>query len=132
MREKVKVLTVDDSKMLRVLNENLLKAENHEAKSADGGVSALKEYESFRPDVVLLDMTMPDMDGNETLRRILQLDEKAKVIMVTGLDDHEAMDKCMEAGAVGYISKPFSIEQFDSVITKISISNDKIPSEETT
>jgi len=125
----MRVLTVDDSKMLRVMNDTLLKTAKHESKSVDGGVSALKEYESFRPDVVLLDMTMPEMDGNETLSRILQLDGNAKVIMVTGIDDHDAMRKCMDDGAVGHISKPFNLQKFDEAIKKISLSNEKISTE---
>lgn len=65
-------------------------------------------FQEEKPDIVLLDVKMPGMDGIETLKRLKKLDEKIGVIMITGLADEKLGQKCMELGAYDYIVKPFN------------------------
>jgi len=77
-------------------------------------------YARERPDTVLLDITMPLMDGRETLRRMLDLDKNATVIMTTAVDDGEIIQGYLSRGAVGYIVKPFELAELISTIKNVS------------
>jgi two-component system chemotaxis response regulator CheY len=112
----MKILVVDDSTSTLNFTKKLLTSSGYEVDTAGNGAAALDKYATLRPDLVLLDITMPLMDGKETLRRILELDKNATVIMTTAIDDGEIIQGYLARGAVGYIVKPFG---FDELITTI-------------
>lgn len=105
-----KVLVVDDSPIISNLIKDVLTVENYEVCTAENGAQALDMYAKFRPDIVTLDISMPVMDGYETLTRLLKLDRDAQIIIISGFE-HELLQRCLEKGAAGYLMKPFNNEQ---------------------
>ena len=103
-----KILIVDDSIIFSNVVKKILTAAKYEVESVDNGAGALQSYYRFKPDIVLLDISMPIMDGKETLRKLLTLDRNAKVIMATAVDDGQSIQKYIDMGAVGYITKPYN------------------------
>ena len=112
----MKILVVDDSISTLNFTKKLLIASGYDVDTAGNGAAALDKYATLRPDLVLLDITMPLMDGKETLRRILELDKNATVIMTTAIDDGEIIQGYLTRGAVGYIVKPFEIDELTTTI----------------
>jgi len=105
-----KILVVDDIPVNIQLLQAFLAAQNYKTYIARNGEEALKQVENIEPDLILLDVMMPKMNGFETCRR-LKLSDKAKytpVIMVTALNEIESKIKGIEAGADDFISKPFN------------------------
>ena len=112
----MKILVVDDSISTLNFTKKLLTASGYDVDTAGNGAAALDEYATLMPDLVLLDITMPLMDGKETLRRILELDKNATVIMTTAIDDGEIIQGYLTRGAAGYIVKPFEIDELTTTI----------------
>jgi putative two-component system response regulator len=107
--ERPKVLIVDDHPSNRMTAIALLSIEGYEVLEADNGINALDEVYAKNPDLILLDVMMPGMDGFEVCRRLKQ-DEQTRlipVIFVTALDDRRARLKGIEAGGDDFLSKPF-------------------------
>jgi two-component system, chemotaxis family, chemotaxis protein CheY len=105
------VLVVDDAAFMRMLLRDILSTEGyvvHEAVDAD---DALERYLLLRPDVVTMDVTMPGSDGIEAVRRITALDSSARVIVVSALGDPDIVASALDAGAYGYLVKPFQPDQ---------------------
>ena len=103
----MKVLAVDDVPAIINLVKDVLASQGHEVETAKDGESALKKYGLFKPDIVTLDLSMPGMSGYETLTRILEINSKAVVIILTASDEDVALQECMKLGAAGYVTKPF-------------------------
>lgn len=103
----VRVLLVDDSKfMIRVLSK-IVKEKHEIVGEAGDGIMAAKSYETFKPDVVLMDIVMPEMDGISAAKEITSKHPDAKIIMCTSMGQEGKVKKAIEAGAKGYIVKPF-------------------------
>ncbi|MCU0652287.1 MAG: response regulator, partial [Candidatus Omnitrophica bacterium] len=102
------LLIVDDEADVREFAANFFRKRKINVTTASGGEEALKILEQKIPDLVLLDIKMTGIDGIETLKRIKDLDNKLKVVMVTGKkpDEEGSFDKCKEYGACDYIHKP--------------------------
>jgi len=118
---KKKIMVVDDSRAIVRAVELLLETENFETVSAFSGKECLEKLEREKPDLILLDIMMPGMDGREVCRRIKKTNKKVKVIFLTGVGVvkpsglsalcrkfHAEISK--ELGAVDYITKPFDNE----------------------
>jgi putative two-component system response regulator len=105
-----KILIVDDDPITRNTFDALLYAENYELSFAENGIQALAKAAIDQPDVVLLDVMMPHMDGYEVCRNIRSIPSLAEVpvIMVTSLDDEDSKLAGLKAGADDFISKPFN------------------------
>ena len=111
----------DDPDMLEILGL-LLKVNGHRPITALGGKEGLDIARKEPPDVILLDIMMPDIDGFEVLRR-LKLDmstEKIPVILVTAVSGQALIDKAMSLGAEGYVTKPYTRNQLMSLINEVS------------
>lgn len=104
------ILTVDDSKALRLFVQKALAAFDCEACECSNGYNAFFAIERVRPDLIFLDVTMPVMDGVETLTRLkASPDLRAiPVIMLTSPADHAVMSRLIELGAAGTLMKPFN------------------------
>jgi len=121
----MKVLAVDDSiTILQIIKDTLI-AENFDVETATNGAEALSKYAKLRPDIVTLDVSMPLMDGYETLSKILNFDKNAKVIMVTATEHWPVVERCLARGAVSYISKTFRKEELINTIKNPWYSTDK-------
>lgn len=106
----IKVLVADDTQSDRLILETIVRKEGHEVFSACDGLEAISQFEQYRPDIVLLDALMPNMDGFEAARRIKALagEELIPVIFLTSLTDTESLVKCLEAGGDDFLSKPYN------------------------
>ena len=114
------VLVVDDSKTSRTLLRNILVANGYEViGEAENGQEGYDKYCELEPDFVTLDITMPVMDGIETLVKIKEYDENAKVIMVTAAGQKGKMLDAIKLGAAEFVTKPFETDQIVSIIESI-------------
>jgi len=102
------VLIVDDDEAMRFLAQTALEAEGCKVLTAEDGAVALSLLDEVTPDVILLDVMMPNMDGFTFCRRLRELPEKARipVLMMTGLDDVDSIRRAYEVGATDFITKP--------------------------
>jgi len=114
------VLVVDDTLFMRASIRQMLEANGHSvAGEASNGVEAIEKYAAVKPDVILMDITMPDMDGLEALRRIKEIDPKAKVIMCTAMGQQAMVAKAVELGAQQFIVKPFQPDRLMAAIETV-------------
>jgi len=111
-----KILVVDDDREVRMATRDFLTSKGHDVTLAEDGVQALKLLATVKPDVVLLDVAMPEMDGMETLRRIVAGYPNLPVIMVTANADIEITSKVLQLGAADYLPKPFDLDYLDQAI----------------
>jgi len=109
-RPKALALVVDDDPTLRLYMCTALKKAGFEAVEADGGAIALDIFPTLMPDLVLLDLMMPDMDGFETCKAIRNLPggRYSQILMVTGLDDNVSIERAFDAGANDFVTKPIN------------------------
>ena len=114
-----KILIVDDTEFLRVRISKMLSGDGHEIVEAENGARAVEQYKLIHPDMVLMDITMPEMDGLSALKAIRSFDPKAKVIMLTALGQESVVLEAIKSGARDFIVKPFERERVINAISKI-------------
>lgn len=116
----MKVLIVDDAALARtMLRKAVEECGITDIIEARNGVEAVQMYQNEHPDLVTMDITMPDMDGVTATRKILELDSKANVIVCSALGQKETVMEAISAGAKQYIIKPFDNEKVRSIIKAI-------------
>src|SRR5712691_2587212 len=121
-----KILVVDDEREVRLVIQEFLTGKGYEVRVASNGLEALAGLETFMPDVVLLDMAMPEMDGLEALKRISASYPSLPVLMVTVNADIETTSKVLQLGAADYVPKPFDLDYLDQAISiQISAGRDR-------
>lgn len=104
-----KIIIVDDNDLIRTLLRGILRAEECEIiGEARNGTLALELIEKSKPDIVLLDVLMPEMDGLETLQNIKQQYPEIIVVMITGSPSKDNVKESIQGGASGFIVKPFN------------------------
>lgn len=118
----LKILVVDDSLIIRKKLIKMIEKLGHEAVfGAKDGNEAISSYISKKPDLVTMDITMPDMDGITAVKGIIEHDENAKIIMVTSHGQEDMVIKSIQAGAVGYILKPINEDKLATAIGEVFI-----------
>ena len=116
----LKFLVVDDSMLAIRKVQAMLADMGHEViRTAATGAEALQAYRETNPDVVTMDITMPDMDGVEATRRIVTDFPQARVIMVTSHGQERMVIDALDAGAGGYVLKPIRVEKLALMIDKV-------------
>lgn len=114
------VMVVDDSLIVNKKLEAILTAMGHKMiYVARTGADAVRAYGACNPDLVTMDITMPDMDGIEATRRIVERYPDALIIMVTSHGQEAMVMDALEAGAKGYVLKPVKQERLESVIAQV-------------
>jgi len=113
-----KILVIDDDRSICESLKLYLTEEGHEAHTASTGTEGLNKFVGTQPDVVILDIRLPDIDGFTVLEDLREDDEKVKVIMITAHHDMETTIKAMKEGAFDYIHKPINIDELDIAIRK--------------
>ena len=115
----VRVLLCDDSVVILALLDRRLKDAGFEivGKAKDGD-DCIKQYKKLKPDLLLLDITMPNKDGRECLEELIEYDSDAKIVMVSAILDEEVQKSCIEAGARAFINKG-DISSADDFQTKV-------------
>ena len=114
-----KILIVDDAEFLRVRITKLLKGDGHEVVEASNGLVAIDVYSSEKPDAVLMDITMPEMDGLAALKEIRALDSEARIVMLTALGQESVVLDAIKAGAKDFVVKPFEPDRVLAAIEKV-------------
>ena len=112
-----KVLVVDDEPEVRQVLREFLVSRGYEVSLAANGSEALDHLQRLKPDLILLDVAMPGMDGVETLKRIVAVDASLPVIMVTANADIGVTSKLLALGAVDYVPKPFDLDYLDQAVS---------------
>lgn len=111
-----KILIVDDQFGIRVLLQEVLQREGYAIFQAPNGPTALELVRTENPDLVLLDMKIPGMDGLEILRNIRKLELDTKVIMMTAYGELDLIQEAMEMGALAHFTKPFDIDELRQAV----------------
>ena len=114
-----KILVVDDAAFMRMKATRLLAENGYEVIEASTGAEAVSCFKRENPDAVLLDITMPDMDGLTALREIRSLNPKARVAMVTAMGQQSIVMEALKAGASDFVVKPFSPERVLNAVEKL-------------
>ncbi len=118
----LKVLIVDDSLIIRKKITKIIEKLGHEVVyAAKNGNEAIEGYKEHQPDLVTMDITMPDMDGITAVKHIMSEDKNAKIIMVTSHGQEDMVIKSIQSGAVGYILKPISEDKMAQSIGEVFI-----------
>jgi two-component system, chemotaxis family, chemotaxis protein CheY len=111
------ILIVDDSNLSRKTSRRILEAGGHKVRDVADGMSALEQYALDRPDLVLLDVTMADMNGLEVLRQLRAIDPNARVVMATADVQSSTRELALAGGAAGFVTKPLNS---DVVLTAVT------------
>ena len=103
----IKVIVVDDSKFMAKQIRSVIETMGFEVAGVGfDGLEGVALFTEHRPDVTLLDITMPNMDGVECLQKIRELDPDAAVVMLSAIRDQDTVDRCLESGARTFLQKP--------------------------
>ena len=113
------VLVVDDAAFMRMRAAKLLAEEGYEIIEAGNGVEAVKLYQENPPDCVLMDITMPEMDGLTALKEIRKVDPEARIAMVTAMGQQAIILEALKAGAKDFVIKPFEKERVVDAVAKL-------------
>jgi two-component system chemotaxis response regulator CheY len=113
-----KVLVADDALFTRKVLREILEAEGCEVVEASNGKDAVEKFRLEHPDLVLLDVSMPDMDGLTALRAIKESDGNAKVVMVSAMGQTSTVKEALKLGACDFIVKPFRTHQIRELIAR--------------
>ncbi|WP_138202705.1 response regulator [Haloimpatiens lingqiaonensis] len=115
-----KVLIVDDAAFMRMMIKDILEKNGYEVVGeANNGIKAVELYKSEKPDVVTMDITMPDMDGIEAVKAIKNIDPAAKIIMCSAMGQQTMVMDAIKAGAKDFIVKPFQADRVLEAIKKV-------------
>lgn len=116
----MKLLIVDDSVIMRRSVERSFHAGNFdEIRSAADGLDALKQFKTFQPDVVTLDITMPQLDGIATLEEMLKIKPETKIMIVSALADDATAIEALKKGAEQFICKPFTPQELNQALEEM-------------
>ena len=117
MTSRPTVLLCDDSRALRMLAARQLDdCGFHVVGEAGNGHEAVSQYQALKPDVVLMDLVMPECDGKQALGRILAQDPGARVVILSSLGAQSDIEECLKLGARSYLQKPIDPEVMDHVL----------------
>ena len=121
----IKVLIVDDAMFMRNMIAEIFNGKNYSGEEyevvaeAENGIEAVEMYKEHKPDIVTMDIVMPEMTGIEALREIMNLDSEANVIMCSALGQDSLVMEALDAGAKDFIVKPFQPGKVLEVVVRI-------------
>lgn len=113
-----KLLIVDDQFGIRILLNEVFQKEGYKIFQASNGKQALDIVKMRRPDLVLLDIKIPGIDGIEILKRMKKIEPDIKVIIMTAYGELNMIEEAMELGSITYFAKPFDIEEMRDTVKK--------------
>ena len=115
-----RVLIVDDAIFMRMKLKDILESNGYEVVAeAQNGAEAIEKFKSERPDLITMDITMPEMDGIEALRSIRAIDSQAKVVMCSAMGQQAMVMESIQSGAVDFIVKPFDSDRVIQSLNKV-------------
>lgn len=113
-----KVLVIDDQPGIRRLLVEVLTEEGYNVVTASNGYEGVQQVKDTNPDLILMDMKMPGMDGIETLRELKRIGQASRVIMMTAYGELELINQAQQLGAYAYITKPFDIINLCEMVSR--------------
>ncbi len=115
-----KVMICDDAAFMRMMIKDILTKNGYEiAAEAENGQKAVEKYPEVKPDLVLMDITMPEMDGIQALKKIKEIDGGANVIMCSAMGQQAMVIEAIQSGAKDFIVKPFQAERVLEAVKKV-------------
>lgn len=126
--ERKKILLVDDEIQLADMVKMRLEANNYDVITASGGIEGLEKAEKDNPDLILLDILMPDMDGYQTLEKLKENSETESipVIMLTAEGQADDLTRSVSLGAIDYVVKPFSpVTLLEKIKTALQLTDNR-------
>lgn len=115
-----RILIVDDAAFMRMMIKDILTKNGFEVVGeAQDGAQAVEKYEELSPDLVTMDITMPEMDGITALKKIREKDPTAKVIMCSAMGQQAMVIDAIQAGAKDFIVKPFQADRVIEAVQKV-------------
>ena len=112
-----RILVVDDAAFMRMMIKDILSKNGYEiAGEAENGLKAIEKYKELMPDLVLMDITMPEMNGIDAVKNIKAIDSGAKIVMCSAMGQQAMVIESIQAGAKDFIVKPF---QADRILEKV-------------
>ena len=115
-----RVMVCDDAAFMGMMIKDILVKNGYEiAAEAENGLKAVEQYPDAKPDLVLMDITMPEVDGIEAVRRIKALDPNANVIMCSAMGQQAMVIEAIQAGAKDFIVKPFQADRVLEAVRKV-------------
>ena len=115
-----KILVVDDAAFMRMRCTKMLSDSGFEVAEAADGNEALAKYRELKPDGVLLDITMPELDGLATLKELIKMDPGARVAMVTAMGQKSMVISALKEGARDFVIKPFDAVRVMDAVKKLT------------
>ncbi len=114
-----RVLVVDDAAFMRMMIKNILTSNGYEVVGeAENGVQAVEKYKELKPDLVTMDITMPEMDGITAVKEIKKIDPNARIIMCSAMGQQSMVIEAIQAGAKDFIVKPFNPQRVLEAVEK--------------
>ena len=113
------ILVVDDAAFMRMRMSKILSEAGYEVIQAENGLEAIEKYRASKPDAVLMDITMPEMDGLAALKEIKAIDPAARVAMVTALGQQQIVLEAVKSGAKDFLVKPCEGERVLAAVSKL-------------
>ncbi len=113
------ILVVDDAAFMRMRCAKLLTENGYQVVEASDGLEAVQKYQQHRPDAVLMDITMPNMDGLEALKKMLEVDPGARIAMVTAMGQQSMVIEALKSGAKDFVIKPFDADRVLGAVKKL-------------
>ena len=114
------ILICDDAAFMRVMIKDILTKNGYEVVGeAENGIKAVEKYTETKPDLVMMDITMPEMDGIQALKKIRELDPKASVIMCSAMGQQAMVIESIQSGAKDFIVKPFQADRVLEAVRKV-------------
>ena len=115
-----RILIVDDAAFMRMMIKDILTKNDYEVVGeAENGLKAVEKYKELGPDLVLMDITMPELDGIQAVKQIKEYDPAAKVVMCSAMGQQAMVIESIQAGAKDFIVKPFQAERVIEAIQKV-------------
>ncbi|MCD6364222.1 MAG: response regulator [Synergistetes bacterium] len=114
-----RILIVDDAAFMRMMLRDILTKNGYEvAGEAENGVQAVEKYKELKPDLVTMDITMPEMDGITAVKEIKKLDPNARIVMVSAMGQQAMVIEAIQAGALDFVVKPFQPDRVLEAVKK--------------
>lgn len=115
-----RVLVTDDAAFMRMQLRDIISKAGHEVVGdAENGKVAIEKYKELRPDLVTMDITMPEMNGVDAVKEIKKVDPNAKIIMCSAMGQQRMVVEAIQAGAKDFLVKPFSADRIEEALRKV-------------
>lgn len=114
------ILVCDDAAFMRMMIKDILTKNGYNiAGEAENGLKAVEKYNETKPDLVLMDITMPEMDGIQAVKKIKEMDPNAKIVMCSAMGQQAMVIESIQAGAKDFIVKPFQADRVLEAVKKV-------------